>query len=50
MSEIVPVGMLFIRCAGGISHHPAESVATDDVAAALDVLDRLLDALANEQP
>jgi allantoate deiminase len=49
MSEIVPVGMLFVRCAGGISHHPAESVATDDVAAAIDVLDRFLDALANEK-
>ena len=39
MSEVVPVGMLFVRCAGGISHHPSESVATSDVAAAIDVLD-----------
>lgn len=45
MSEVVPVGMLFVRCAGGISHHPAESVATDDVAAAIEVLDRFVDAL-----
>ena len=50
MSEVVPVGMLFVRCAGGISHHPAESVATSDVAAAIDVLDRFVDALANENP
>ena len=50
MSEVVPVGMLFVRCAGGISHHPAESVATSDVAAAIDVLDRFVDALANEKP
>jgi len=49
MSEVVPVGMLFVRCAGGISHHPAESVATSDVAAAIDVLDRFVDALANEK-
>jgi allantoate deiminase len=49
MSEIVPVGMLFVRCAGGISHHPAESVATSDVAAAIDVLDRFVAALANEK-
>ena len=49
MSEVVPVGMLFVRCAGGISHHPAESVATDDVAAAIDVLDRFLDGLRNEK-
>jgi hydantoinase/carbamoylase family amidase len=50
MSEVVPVGMLFVRCAGGISHHPAESVATSDVAAAIDVLDRFVAALANEKP
>lgn len=30
-----PVGMLFVRCAGGISHHPAESVRQADVAQAL---------------
>jgi allantoate deiminase len=48
MSEVVPVGMLFVRCAGGISHHPAESVAVSDVAAAVDVLDRFVDALAIE--
>jgi allantoate deiminase len=49
MSEVVPVGLLFVRCAGGISHHPAESVATSDVAAAIDVLERFVDALANEK-
>jgi len=48
MSEVVPVGMLFVRCAGGISHHPAESVAMSDVTAAIDVLDRFVDSLANE--
>jgi len=32
------VAMLFVRCAGGISHNPAESVTTADVAAALAVL------------
>lgn len=49
MSEVVPVGMLFVRCAGGISHHPAESVAMSDVAVAIDVLDRFVDGLANEK-
>jgi allantoate deiminase len=38
LSDHVPVAMLFVRCAGGISHNPAESVTTDDVAAALAVL------------
>jgi allantoate deiminase len=40
--------MLFVRCAGGVSHHPDESVAVGDVAVALDVLDRFLRALARE--
>jgi len=26
MSRIAPIGMLFVRCKGGISHNPAESV------------------------
>jgi allantoate deiminase len=38
LSDHVPVGMLFVRCAGGISHNPAESVMEEDVAAALAVL------------
>ena len=38
LSAHVPVAMLFLRCAGGISHNPAESVTTEDVAAALAVL------------
>ena len=38
MSAVAPVAMLFVRCAGGISHHPAESVAAQDVAVAIEVL------------
>jgi allantoate deiminase len=38
----MPVAMLFVRCAGGISHNPAESVAAKDVAAAVEVLDRFI--------
>jgi len=38
--------MLFVRCAGGVSHHPDESVAVADVAAALAVLDRFVRGLA----
>lgn len=49
LASVVPVTMLFIRCAGGISHHPAESVTTGDVAVAIDVLDRFLDTLASER-
>jgi allantoate deiminase len=37
-----PVALLFVRCTGGISHHPDERAATADTAVALDVLDRCL--------
>ncbi len=38
----LPVAMLFVRCKGGLSHHPMESVATADVAASLKVMDNFL--------
>jgi allantoate deiminase len=38
VAALTRVGMLFIRCAGGISHHPEESVLEADVAAAIDAL------------
>jgi allantoate deiminase len=46
MSALTEVGMLFVRCKGGVSHNPAESVTTDDVAVAIDVLSRFLELLA----
>ena len=36
-------GMLFVRCAGGVSHHPAESVTVEDVAAAIEASARFLE-------
>ena len=38
LAAAMPVGMLFVRCAGGASHTPAESVDPPDAGAALDVL------------
>jgi allantoate deiminase len=49
MSAVVPVAMLFVRCQGGISHNPAESVLNSDVVAAIEVLNRLLDELVKER-
>jgi allantoate deiminase len=46
MAAIAPVAMLFVRCERGISHNPAEAVAEDDVAVALDVLERFVEGLA----
>jgi allantoate deiminase len=46
MARLTAVAMLFVRCAGGVSHNPAEAVAAGDVAVAIDVTGRLLDRLA----
>ncbi|WP_075183494.1 allantoate amidohydrolase [Pantoea sp. 1.19] len=35
IAERWPVGMLFVRCRGGVSHHPAEAVQAEDVALAI---------------
>jgi allantoate deiminase len=35
MADVTGIGMLFVRCAGGISHHPDEAVREDDVALAI---------------
>lgn len=46
MAERWPVGMLFVRCKGGISHHPAESVQAEDVALAIEAFGRAVTSLA----
>ncbi|WBW59637.1 allantoate amidohydrolase [Klebsiella electrica] len=48
IAERWPVGMLFVRCKGGISHHPAESVTVDDVALAIAAFRRATQALAEK--
>ena len=47
VSARMPAGMLFLRCAGGVSHHPDESVREEDVAGALEVGSLFLGELAN---
>ena len=46
VSHLCPVGMLFLRCERGISHHPAEAVTEADVARALAALIASIEALA----
>lgn len=38
MADLCPVGMLFLRCKGGVSHNPAEHADPDDMAAAIAAL------------
>jgi acetylornithine deacetylase/succinyl-diaminopimelate desuccinylase-like protein len=45
LSTVTPIAMLFVRCAGGVSHNPAESVAAEDVAEAIDATTRFLELL-----
>jgi len=48
LSEITDIAMLFVRCKGGISHHPDEAVTVEDVEVALKVMDQFLQALRSE--
>ena len=48
IAALCPIAMLFVRCAGGLSHHPGEDVAPGDAQAALDVLYALVTDLAGE--
>jgi len=48
LARITPAAMLFIRCKGGISHHPDESATRQDVQVALAVLNDFLRLLASE--
>lgn len=43
MIDIADVAMLFVRCRGGISHHPDEHVETEDAGAGARVLLRLIE-------
>jgi allantoate deiminase len=46
MAGLTDAAMLFVRCAGGVSHNPVESVTVEDVAVAIDVMGRFLDGMA----
>jgi allantoate deiminase len=46
LSAICPVAMLFVRCKGGISHNPSESVKTPDVKVAIEILRSFIEKLA----
>ncbi len=46
MAAIAPVAMLFVRCKGGISHHPEESASEADIRIAIAVMGDFLQRLA----
>jgi allantoate deiminase len=49
MGDITPAAMLFVRCKGGVSHHPDESATLEDVGVAIAVMDDFLRLLTNER-
>lgn len=48
LTELCPIGMIFVRSKGGISHNPAEYSSKEDCAAGANVLYRTLLGLAGE--
>jgi allantoate deiminase len=46
LATVTDVAMLFVRCAGGISHHPGESVHEADVALAVQAATQFVRSLA----
>jgi allantoate deiminase len=43
MAKLCPIGMLFVRCRGGISHNPAEYASPDDMGLAVAALIRFIE-------
>jgi allantoate deiminase len=52
MAAIADTGMIFVRCAGGVSHHPQESITVEDAQAGFETLRRFVRNLdpAQRQP
>jgi N-carbamoyl-L-amino-acid hydrolase len=38
ISDVVPTGMIFVPCLGGISHNPIENITPQQAKAGVDVL------------
>ena len=38
MAHVTPSALIFVRCAGGISHNPAESITMEDATLGAEVL------------
>jgi allantoate deiminase len=46
VESVTEIAMLFVRCKGGVSHHPDEFVTEADVAAGLDAFEAAVRAVA----
>jgi allantoate deiminase len=43
MAKLCPIGMIFVRCRGGISHNPAEFSSAEDMGLAVAALVRFIE-------
>lgn len=48
MRALCPIGMMFVRCRGGVSHNPAEYCAPEDMGAAAAALARFVEGFSPE--
>ena len=48
VAAIAPVGMLFVRCKGGVSHNPAEAITAFDAGLGQWALSAALEELAQD--
>ena len=48
LKDIADIAMLFVRCKGGISHNPAESISAEDAEAGAKVLLRFVSGFENK--
>jgi allantoate deiminase len=49
MAHLTDIGMIFVRCRGGISHSPFEQVTTADLGYAVEALVRAIIKIAREE-
>ena len=49
MIHLTDIGMIFVRCRGGISHNPLESVTVADLGAAVEALVGTIAELARRE-
>ena len=49
MAALCPIAMLFVRCKGGLSHHPDELISSEDAKIAIKVLRDFLIGFAEKQ-
>lgn len=47
MSAVAPMAMIFLRCRGGLSHHPDESITREDLALGIETLAKVIDRWSN---